>query len=497
MQRRCRLLLLLALLPLGGCAGRAAAPAAAVRAERLTRLDSVVSDLQTRGLFTGGAVVAGWDGELAYRRGVGWADVARKVPLTPATAVDGGSLAKTFTAAAVLLLEADGVLALDDPVQRHLPEYPYVDTRVRDLIGHTTGGLPDYDWFWERVGETGVLTNAVLLELLARERPPLRHDVGERFIYDDMGFYMAALIVERVSGRPFETFLRERLWQPLGLRDAFARPARFADWAGTRTLGYRPEADSLALFDVWDREGVHGGSNLYLSADDLFRWFASIGTRPPLPPSALRTALSAATLRDGRPTGITLGSFYASDDSTRFQYSGHIQAFHSVGYVDRARGFAFAFVSNTSLPPWLQPQLPAAIAAILSGDVPPPLDPPTADAHAAAQIAGGYDVPGVGYVTISIEGERRFVRVDAGPLYAAFPVDASTLYVPGRDAWLSFSEPAADGFARMRWSTAFGARSGSRSVKVLPTPTSLSTASVPPSSSASDALTARPSPVPP
>lgn len=439
----------------------AAEPPPSRRADRVAALDRLVDDAIARGWLRGGAVVAGWDGEVAFERGTGMADVARDVPLTPGTPVDGGSLAKPFTATALLLLQQRGALDLDEPVRRYLPEYPYDGTTLRHLITHTTGGLPDYDWFWERAGQGGVLTNAFVLETLARERPSLQHPVGTRFRYDDMGFYVAALVVERVGGIDFEEFLRRNLWQPAGMTATFARPARFSDWQGVRTLGYRPDADSLVVHDVWDGEGVVGGSNVYLSATDLFRWMSAFATAPALDPAALRAGLRPGRLADGTPTGLTVLSLYASPDGTAYQYSGHINAFHSVGYVDLDDRFAFAITSNTTLAPWLQNQLPRAIATVMRGGV-ANLDPPDAAPLDSAALVATFDVDGIGTVAFYEEHGQQRVRVGVGAAYPAYRVDDTTFYVPGLDVWLSTGD-VVDGTAmKLNWDTVFERRTGRR-----------------------------------
>ena len=125
--------------------------------------------LHARGAFSG-AVVVSEKGRVVYQGAFGLADRERGVPFTLATPVDGGSLAKTFTAAAVLALVAEGRLSLDDPARRHLPELPY-DLTVRQLVTHSSG-LPDYDWFEPFFGADEIRTAARRLEILREKRPP-------------------------------------------------------------------------------------------------------------------------------------------------------------------------------------------------------------------------------------------------------------------------------------------------------------------------------------
>jgi CubicO group peptidase (beta-lactamase class C family) len=108
-------------------------------AERVRQAaDSLLEALHARGYFNG-AVVLGRGDEEIYARSFGAANIRAGAASTPDTPADGGSIAKTFTAAAVLMLEEKGKLRLDDLVTRHIPEYPHGETRVRDLLTHSAG----------------------------------------------------------------------------------------------------------------------------------------------------------------------------------------------------------------------------------------------------------------------------------------------------------------------------------------------------------------------
>jgi CubicO group peptidase (beta-lactamase class C family) len=251
--------LALAAAPVGGrCDAQVPPPRIAAAA------DSLLGNLHRRGLF-GGAVVLARGGREVYARGFGAANAAAGVAFTPDTPVDGASVAKPFTAAAVHMLAREGKLRLDDPVRRHLPEYPHAATTVRHLLSHSAG-LPGYAFFEPFIPKGTVLTTPRFLEVLRQRDVAPAFAPGTRFRYDNMGFDVAALLVERVTGETWEGFLRRRVFGPLGMDPAFLRPARLADWRGVRTMSYRRAGDSLVVHDVFDDEGFYGSANLYLSA---------------------------------------------------------------------------------------------------------------------------------------------------------------------------------------------------------------------------------------
>lgn len=267
------LLVLAAVVSLAGCApdDREAALA--------RRVEDAVAPLVAAHQFSG-AIVLTRGGEVVFRRGYGMANHDAAVPFTPDTPSDGGSLAKTFTAAALQWLAHEGRVDLDAPVSRYLPDFPHAGTTLRHLISHSNGLPPDYAFFDAHFAPTDLRTTEAMLRVLARTQPMPAFPPGSRFEYSNFAWDLAALVIERVTGRPYETVLRERFFSRLSMQASFARPARLADWRGVRTLGYRWHDGRWTLVDVFDFEVFLGASNLYFSAADLGRWAsASAGGR--------------------------------------------------------------------------------------------------------------------------------------------------------------------------------------------------------------------------
>jgi hypothetical protein len=135
-------------------------------------VETLMKDLHERGLFNG-AVVVGRGDEILYERGFGPANVAEDVPFTPTTPSNGASIGKTLTAAAILMLQEDGRIDLDDPVTEYLSEFPYPEITVRHLISHRSGLHPDGVYFTFLAPEVEPQTNEGLLEVLVEHTPPL------------------------------------------------------------------------------------------------------------------------------------------------------------------------------------------------------------------------------------------------------------------------------------------------------------------------------------
>ena len=414
------------------------------------RADAMMHELAQRNLFQG-AVVIGRGNRIKYAAGFGFADRERQVPFTPDTPNDGGSIAKTFTAAALLMLASEGRIDLETRVHEIVATYPHPTTRVRHLLAHSAG-LPDYDWLDKRVPAGEPRTNASHLALVTRAAPSPAFVPGSAFAYENVAYDVAAMVIERITGMTYADFIAMRFARPLGL-NAFVRPARFADWSGTRTRGYRRTATGWRDHDAHDLEGFHGGGNIYLSARDLSRWVA--GYRGVVGAAASRAALLLTQLDDGRTTGLTMGSWYVAANGERRYYTGHHNGFHNFGYADDARGLTVAWVANDAPPAWLQAALGRALIAIAEGREPEPLQAPPV-AALPADPAGTYRISDVGELVVmpaAGDGSRLRVRL-RGVEYEAFGVGRGAHYVPGLDAYLRFMS-APDGRVLLAWDSVY------------------------------------------
>jgi CubicO group peptidase (beta-lactamase class C family) len=189
------------------------APAATV-AQRLDALTATVDGVP----FVNGGVLVGESGATMFRRVEGYADFAARTPLDTDAVFQAASMAKPFTATAVLQLRDAGKLRLDDPVARHLPGFPYPDITVRHLLSHTSG-LPDLELFEAMVAATPdkVIGGDDLIPALRAWREPLAFAPGARFRYSNINYQLLAAIVARASGEPFADYLRDRVFAPAGM----------------------------------------------------------------------------------------------------------------------------------------------------------------------------------------------------------------------------------------------------------------------------------------
>ncbi|MEP7383139.1 MAG: serine hydrolase [Gemmatimonadota bacterium] len=252
-------------------------------------------------------VGVGKDDKVLFATGYGMSNLEYGVPLTRASISESGSVAKQFTAAAVVLLQLDGKLSLDDDIRKYLPEVPDFGATItiRNLLTHTSG-LRDQ---WALLGLMGrdpgteVHTHAEILDLVHRQQE-LNFPVGSEYLYSNTGYVLAATIVSRVSGMPFATFSRERLFKPLGMthtqwRDDFRRvvPGRATAYTFERGAWVQDMPFTM----------VHGNGGLLSTIDDLLRWNDALTDGFPGYPGLTKQLETTQRLTNGRQLDYALG----------------------------------------------------------------------------------------------------------------------------------------------------------------------------------------------
>ena len=248
------------------------------------------------GAVPGAALLVVQDGAPIARRGYGLADLEQGKPVTPATNFRLASVTKQFTAAAVLLLAEDGRLGLDDRARQWLPSMPPIADAVtiRQLLTHTSG-LIDYEEIIP-ASMTAQLHDADVLALLQTQHRTYFRP-GTAYRYSNSGYALLALIVERASGRSFAEFLRERIFQPLGMTGTVA----FEDGISTvnhRAFGYSDDNGSWQRTDQSQTSAVLGDGGVYSSIDDLAKWDAALYDDRLLAAASRRLAFAPSTPTD-------------------------------------------------------------------------------------------------------------------------------------------------------------------------------------------------------
>jgi CubicO group peptidase (beta-lactamase class C family) len=250
------------------------------------------------------AVIKG--GRIVHKRGYGMADLDRGEKITPATVFHVGSISKQFTAAAVLVLEHEGKLSLDDAVRTYVPELPDfgVKITIRHLLHHTSG-LRDQ---WELLrlagwGPQDLITDEHVLTLMSRQRT-LNFPPGSEFLYSNTGFTLLAQIVKRVSGKTFRNFTTERMFQPLVMEHTHFRDDH-AETVRNIAYGYRQKGNGFDL-NVPNFDTV-GATSLLTTVEDLALWDENFYTARVGGEAIIRQLQEPGRLADGTALDYAAG----------------------------------------------------------------------------------------------------------------------------------------------------------------------------------------------
>jgi CubicO group peptidase (beta-lactamase class C family) len=224
----------------------------------------IIADGRTPGL--GVAVVE--DGRIVYARGFGWAQIAHRVRFDPDTQTNVAGVSEPFTAAALLLLQQDGKLKLDDRVTKYIPELTTAaNVTITQLLSHTSG-LPDCMHMPGFADQTRTVKISDLVTAMGKL--PLVFPPGTRFNRNACNYFVAGLIVERVSGLPLSDYLQQNIFIPLVMNQSFY--AGDIGIAPSRAHGYSEAGGQLKLARTWDPAWLFGGNGVVTNLYDLAKW---------------------------------------------------------------------------------------------------------------------------------------------------------------------------------------------------------------------------------
>ncbi|MDX2180851.1 MAG: serine hydrolase domain-containing protein [Bryobacteraceae bacterium] len=284
-------------------------------AER-AQVDKIFSGFNTH--TPGCAVGVAKDGRTVFEAGYGMADLERRVPVSSDTIFESGSVAKQFTAAAIVLLAQKGLLSLDDPLRKHLPELRDYGSPVtiRQVLSHVSG-LREWRALaaWSAIPEgTRVFSNDDLLELAALQRG-LNFDPGSHYSYSNTGFNLLPIVVDRaLKPKTFQQWTKETIFDPLGMRDTRWRDD-FRTVVPRRALAYgKSNGEWVQQTPI---ENIFGAGGLLTTVADLQKWNENFTATTVGGREFVEEMQVPATLTNGRTIAYAKGLMIAAPDGVR------------------------------------------------------------------------------------------------------------------------------------------------------------------------------------
>jgi CubicO group peptidase (beta-lactamase class C family) len=294
---------------------------AAAFAKDDARIDAIMQ--RYTGEVPGASLLVLKDGKPLVAKGYGLSELDTHTKAGPGTNYRLASVSKQFTATAILLLAQDDKLSLDDPARKWLPDLPAVAApiTIRQLLSHQ-GGLIDYEDIMPADISVPLRDKDVLALLATTDH--LYFTPGTSYRYSNGGYAMLALIVEKASGMPYPTFVKQRIFDPLGMSHTLAF-VKEGPAVPNRAFGYSDEAGRWVRTDQSMTSSVLGDGGIYSNIDDLARWDAALYDNRLLSDASRKaaftgwTATDDPTIRYGYGWRITGDSLWHSGETIGFR----------------------------------------------------------------------------------------------------------------------------------------------------------------------------------
>ena len=309
------------------------------------RIDRIANGvLEQRGAPSASvAVVKG--GKLVYTHGYGKAHIDPDVAAKPEMRYSIGSVSKQFTAAAILILQEQGKLSVNDAVGKYVPGLTRGDeVTIREILSHTSG----YQDYWpEDYLMTPMMKPETAQQILDTwAKKPLDFEPGTKWQYSNTNYVIAGEIVEKVSGEKLMDFLGEHIFRPLGMKSVWnSDEAKLTSPDATPYV--RNALGPLRLAPKEGRGWMFAAGELAMTAHDLALWDESLIAQTVLKPESYKEMFTEVMLKDGKGTEYGLGVDVKKRDGHRsIEHSGEVTGFVSDNVVFVDDGVAVAVLTN-------------------------------------------------------------------------------------------------------------------------------------------------------
>lgn len=335
--------------------------------DRVTAIDSFFTDAYNKGEWNGNVLIAE-KGEVIYRKSFGWADRAKNIGLNDESIFDLASVSKQFTSMGIMILKKQGKLSYDDSLRKFFPELPYANITLRHLMHHTSG-LPDYmDLFMKHWDSTQIATNGDMISMLVKHKPDTLFTPGSKWMYSNTGYALLASVIAKVSGQGFGEFLKQHIFEPLGMKRTLVYGKRYEKrLLDNYALGYVYDKYEKKYYLADDHpglsamvimlDGVQGDGSVNSTTNDLLKWDRALYTEKLVPKEMLTEAFTPVETGAGRENyGFGWGLMDSKKYGKRVSHMGRWPGYTT--FIDR-------HISNDKVFILLQNN---------GKDLPPPLD---------------------------------------------------------------------------------------------------------------------------
>ncbi len=392
----------------------------------------------------GAAVLVAKDGKILYQKGFGFASLEHHIPITPETKFRIGSITKQFTAAAILKLQEDGLLSMDDPLSKFIPDYPRGDeVTIHHLLTHISGihSYTSKEGFLETA--TAEVEPEDLIDSFKND--DFDFDPGEKWLYNNSGYFLLGYIVGKVSGKSYGDYIKEQFFEPLEMKDTGVH-----HWSlilKHEATGYSYEDGKLKKALDWEMSRAGGAGALYSTVGDLYRWNEAVFKGKVLSESSLKAAFTPVKLNDGSEAASKYGYGWMMSAPRGMKEIAHGGGLHGFStslarYPDQDVTVVVLTNSQPPIPGLSSGGSAREIAEIYLWEQMKTLEPrvvdETVDPSVYDAYVGRYSYPQGMILTVTKEGKRLFAQMAGQPKYEIFPRSETEFFWKVTEAQVMF-----------------------------------------------------------
>ena len=298
--------------------------------EKISRIDSLFIAWNAPNQ-PGGTIGIRQNGNLVYAKAFGLASLEYLVPNSPGTQFNIASISKQFTALAIVKLQLEGKLSIDADIREYLPELPEFDHKIttRHMLHHTSG-LRSLHAMLGLAGWRGddTRTNEDLLRFVLKQKD-LNFKPGDEYMYCNTGYILMAIIIERLTGENFASWMDREIFEPLGLYDTYVEDKYNRVVPNNATSYYYTREGLVRSVEYW---GYTGSGNIHSTTADLTKWYRNYYNAPAGWEEAFKMMLTTDPFNDGSPHnyafGVNVGELL---DQKMIAHGGSIGGFRAYG----------------------------------------------------------------------------------------------------------------------------------------------------------------------
>jgi CubicO group peptidase (beta-lactamase class C family) len=399
-----------------------------------------------KGNSPGASVLVAKDGKIIYQKGFGYADIGNKVPFTVDTKSRIGSITKQFTASAILKLQEEGKLSVNDKLSKFIPDFPRGDeVTIHHLLTHISG-MQSYT-------EKADFMNKVLYEVKPEDlieyfkNDPYNFNPGEKWMYNNSGYFLLGYIVEKISGQSFDDYLKKTFFEPLEMKNTGIHNSK--QIYENEAYGYSYENGKFQKATNWDMSWAGGAGALYSTVGDLYLWNEGIFNGKVLNEESLKSAFTPVKLNDGtEPKDIGGGYGYGwvvmeHRGLKAIGHGGGLNGFNSdlIRYSDISATVVVLQNCLDPAPGMGASQLSSQIQEIFFWEQMKPQESVKVDKTVSANkyddYVGRYDYGGA-IMKIRREGDHLFAQLAGQPEFEIFPKSENEFFWKVVDAQVTF-----------------------------------------------------------